>query len=292
MKTVTPKQAVELVALDHTDNWRSFAKTMFTLEDADPGYMLLHRAELPRAQKLRYVLAWCTFYNPGLAAVACQYQGDRFYAYLRSVYPTAKRASERRHFRGAAGLNALTQWQERYRKPEAMIEACFADTYLGVRANMQSMAQMGDYFYWKLADIQDTVFSTPVDFTGCEKYMPKVPKQGAGIIGDLEAGPFHDPDCGACLEDIMRTVTQHIRGIKYPVKVGRKLELQEAETVCCVFKQHTKGDYRYGFRSAKAYKRLVSMLDEAPDTVAQLLNGLYAGGIWTPATLDKVSELL
>lgn len=272
-----------LVALDHTQDWRKFATHMFKLEDADPGYMLLRRAKLPDAQKLRYVLAWCTFYNPGLAARASDFQGAKFYEFLRSVYPTAKRASERRHFRGRAGLKALAQWQSLYPKPEAMIESCFGKTYLQVRKNMQHMAQMGDYFYWKLADIQDTVMGVPVDFTGCAKYMPKVPKQGADMIGDME-NLFE-------LEEIMAVVDKHILKIPYPVKEGRTLALQESETVACVFKQHVVGDYKFGFRSAKAYKRLNGMVAETP-TAQIMLDGLYAGGIWDEGTLVRVGEHL
>ena len=272
-----------LVATDHTGDWRKFATQMFNLEDADPGYMLLRRAGLPLAQKLRYVLAWCTFYNPGLAARASDFQGAKFYEFLRYVYPHAKRASERRHFRGQSGLKALAQWQSLYPKPEAMIEACFASSYLQVRKNMSHMAQMGDYFYWKLADIQDTVMGKPVDFTGCEKYMPKVPKQGADMIGDME-NLF-------TLEVIMGVVTAHVGKLAYPVKEGRKLALQEAETVCCVFKQHVVGDYKFGFRSAKAYNRLNSMVAETP-TAQKLLDGLYAGGIWDEPTLVEVASHL
>lgn len=272
-----------LVATDHTGDWRKFASLMFKLEDADPGYMLLHRADMPTAQKLRYILAWCTFYNPGLAARASDFQGAKFYEFLRYVYPHAKRASERRHFRGQAGLKALAQWQSLYPKPEAMLEACFASSYLQVRKNMSHMAQMGDYFYWKLADIQDTVMGKPVDFTGCEKYMPKVPKQGADMIGDME-NLF-------TLEVIMGVVTAHVSKLAYPVKEGRKLALQEAETVCCVFKQHVVGDYKFGFRSAKAYKRLKGMVAETP-TAQKLIDGLYAGGIWDEGTLVHVGEYL
>lgn len=272
-----------LVSTDHTGDWRKFANQMFKLEDADPGYMLLRRADLPLAQKLRYVLAWCTFYNPGLAARASDFQGAKFYEFLRYVYPHAKRASERRHFRGQSGLKALAQWQSLYPKPEAMIEACFASSYLQVRKNMSHMAQMGDYFYWKLADIQDTVMGKPVDFTGCEKYMPKVPKQGADMIGDME-NLF-------TLEIIMGVVTAHVSKLAYPVKEGRKLALQEAETVCCVFKQHVVGDYKFGFRSAKAYNRLKGMVAETP-TAQKLLDGLYAGGIWDEPTLVEVASHL
>lgn len=290
---MTNDQAERLVALDHTHDWRAFSKVMFKLEDADPGYVLLKRAKLPEATKLRYVLAWCTFYNPGLAAVACQYQGDRFYDYLFSVYPTAKRASERRHFRGKAGLLALNSWRSTYPKPEAMIEATYGPHYLKVRQQMKGMAQMGDYFYWKLADIWDTVFDQPVDFTGCEKYMPKVPKQGAVLVWCDEQGMNRDawresPLMPGDLEDTMATITKYIEKVPYTVKPGRKLALQEAETVCCVFKQHVVGDYRFGFRSAKAAKRLLSVMDEAPKTAGPLLDGLYAGGIWNDASLAQV----
>lgn len=271
----------KLVAADHRKDWRKFAEVMFKLEDADPGYMLLKRAELDRAVKLRYVLAWCTYYNPGVAAIACQFQGAKFYEYLRHVFSSAKRASERRHFRGQAGQKALMQWQDLYPKPEAMIEATHGASYLQVRKNMQHMAQMGDYFYWKLADIWDTVFDEVVDFTGCEKYMPKVPQQGADMIGDQE-NLF-------TLDIIMGVVTAHVAKIPYPVKGGRKLALQEAETVCCVFKQHVVGDYQYGFRSAKAWKRLQGVEGKP---AAALREGLLAGGIWTPEDLDGVGRHL
>jgi hypothetical protein len=279
-----------IVSRDDTDDWRKFASMMFRLEDADPGYMLLKRAELSYEQKLRYVLAWCTYYNPGIAAIASAYKGKKFYEYLHSVYGVAQRASERRHFRGQAGYKALTQWQAKFPAPEDMIEACYSKTYLGVRKNMQDMAQMGDYFYWKLADIWDTVFNYPVDFTGCEKYMPKVPKQGAELIHNMtfkHVSPAQHTD-PFWLADTMKVVTDYVAGIKYPVKDGRKLALQEAETVCCVFKQHVAGDYHYGYRSAKAYKRLVLVRKEAPATVGSLLNGLYAGGIWSEDNLKDV----
>lgn len=281
----------KLLSSDYRSDWRGFAKELFKYEEADPGYMLLKRAELPYEQKLRYVLAWCTYYNPGIAAIASQYKGEQFYEYLRSVYTVAQRASERRHFRGQAGLKALDQWQQRFPRPEDMIEACQGDTYLQVRKNMSDMAQMGDYFYWKLADIWDTVFDEPVDFTGCERYMPKVPKQGAEIIYDLEltqSGGYSRENNPNWMPRTIQCIEHNISKLDYPVKGGRKLALQEAETVCCVFKQHVHGDYRLGFRSAKAWKRLLGMHAKAPKVIDKLCGGLYAGGIWTPKTLADV----
>lgn len=276
----------QLVSSDLRANWRKFAEQLFKLEDADPGYMLLRRAELNGDQKRRYVVAWCAYYNPGIAAIASNFQGSKFWDYLDSIYATAKRASERRHFRGKSGLKALADWRRDYPKPEQMIVNCMDTTYLGVRRKMRGITQMGDYFYWKMADIIDTVFGQDVDFTGCEQYMPKVPKQGADIIAGME---FSWPD--ASLEATMSVITRHIKKWRHPFN-DRPLALQEAETVCCVFKQHVVGDYRLGFRSAKAEARLLSVKDEAPATVKALLNGLYDGGIWTPSALATVKEMM
>jgi hypothetical protein len=276
-----------LVSRDYSNSWRDFATDLFKYEDADPGYLLLKRSGLDRNTMLRYVMAWCTYYNPGIAAVACQYQGQKFWDYLFAVYATAQRASERRHFRGTAGMQALHQWS--CSKPEALIEGTYGRTYLDVRKNMQGIAQMGDYFYWKLADVWDTVFDMPVDFTECEKYMPKVPKQGAELINaSLDRRYYPKYGADGWLVDTMRPITQHIQGVPYKgKKPGVKLALQEAETVCCVFKQHVKGKHRMGTRTLKAYRRLLSVQHESKNA-RKLLDGLHAGGIWTPARLDTV----
>jgi hypothetical protein len=274
----------KLVNADLRDDWRGFAKQLFKLEDADPGYLLLARSGLSEAQQKRYVVAWCTYYNPGIAAVASERQGLRFWEYLFSVYPKAQRASERRHFRGAAGLKALADWSSEYPHPEDMVDACFGESYLDVRRNMLPMTQMGDYFYWKMADIQDTVFGEYCDFTGCEKYMPKVPKQGAEIIAELESTCF-------ALPVVMATITSHVRKMDHPLH-ERKLALQEAETVCCVFKQHVHGDYKLGYRTAKAYKRVLGAIPEAPKTAKALLDGIWAGGIWTLADVRAIAEAM
>lgn len=278
-----------IASRDYSDNWREFAKDLFKYEDADPGYMLLKRAKMDRATKLRYVMAWCTFYNPGIAAQACALQGKEFWRFLVNAYPTAKRASERRHFRGQAGLKALASWSES--RPEELIEATYGQTYMDVRKNMKGFAQMGDYFIWKMADVWDTVFDMPVDFTGCENYMPKVPKQGAELIYQMEKGPGV---CLADLYDVMSTITKRIQKLHYPIKGTRTLALQESETVCCVFKQHVKGKHRMGSRSVKAWNRLRSVI-EGEDNVGYapiLLDGLYAGGIWTPKRLHDVAVTL
>jgi hypothetical protein len=283
-----------LASRDYSGNWRDFATDLFEYEDADPGYLLLKRAKLDHATRLRYVMAWCTYYNPAIAAVACKLQGKEFWRYLKSVYPTAQRASERRHFRGQAGLKALASWS--LSRPEVLIEGTYGRTYMDVRENMKGFPQMGDYFIWKLADVWDTVFDMPVDFTGCERYMPKVPKQGACLIEQqIDYAVFQDdypPLDEHRLREVMNEITQHIQKVPYKGKApGVKLALQEAETVCCVFKQHVKGKHRMGLRSWKAWRRLLGTGNTGQYEVRALLDGLYAGGIWTPKTLAEAHKV-
>jgi DMSO/TMAO reductase YedYZ molybdopterin-dependent catalytic subunit len=56
-----------------------------------------------------------------------------------------------------------------------------------------------------------------------------------------------------------------------------------------VFKQHVVGDYKYGFRTAKAVKRLRAVEKECK-TAKKLLDGVWAGGIWTPEKVNSVIE--
>ena len=94
--------------------WKVFGEFIFDCREADPGYYVvnyLREAGYNADQLKRFAVAWCAFYNLGIAARASELKGPKFYELLVSLYPTAKRASERRHFRGAAGLKALAQWQ-------------------------------------------------------------------------------------------------------------------------------------------------------------------------------------
>jgi hypothetical protein len=279
-------------------SWQLFGKFIFEQREADPGYYVvsyLRNMNYLEAQLFRFCVAWCAFYNLGIAAKASELQGKQFYAYLNKVYPTAKRASERRHFRGAAGLKALAQWQENWPKPEALAEFIIGsgDLYnpdMGtIRTRCESVAQMGDYFKWKWGDLGEVLNQKPVLFRGWENVSPKVPQQGAALIA-AEAGK---PELST--EQVYRSISSQMRrmGAVSYYAPWRKFDVQDAETICCVYKQYRSGSYHPGIRTAKAYARLTKDGDgckTAKDAAAALLRYQPQRKFQQPDTLSAILE--
>lgn len=228
--------------------WPEFATQLFAYEDADPMYYALQRADLPTPQKMRFMVGWCTYYHPGIAACASQYTGHKFWSYLTQQYATAPRASERRHFRGQAGLKALSAWRYLFPAPEKMVEHMQGDTYFDVREKAKTVPQIGQYFVWKFADVQERVFGIPCSFHEAARYSPKVPQEGAKLISQKWT--------------IEETYTQIAKWLNQQLKAGapprydRPYNMQEAETVCCVYHQYVGGSYWPMSRTAKAIIRL------------------------------------
>ncbi len=246
-------------ALDH---WKTFTMKIFHSWDADPGYYAIQYTDgLSPAQQSRFAVAWCTYYNLGIAADASEYMGDRFWCYLESIYDTAKRNTERRHFRGKAGLVALEQWRTRWRHPEAMAEHICGDaqTYFDIRKRCSDIAQFGDYFYWKWCDLTEVLGYRSLDMSGSAKYSPKVPQQGALLIeGVYSDNSMAGPTNTEVIEKVYAKIARFGRVKDIPPRTteARKFSIQEAETVCCVYKQMASGSYVYGSRTAKAVARL------------------------------------
>lgn len=253
-------------------SWREFGNFLFDCREADPGYYVLdylRQEGYDINQRMRFAVAWCTFYNLGLAAQASELKSGPFYKFLHGVYPTAKRASERRHFRGQAGLVAIERWTKQFPAPEWMVRSIFnmeilhgtdkdkpKELTMGtIRTNCESVPQMGDYFKWKWGDLAEVLFQVPVVFRGWENKSPKVPQQGAALIAKEADREHYDT------QKIYRIMARDMRsdGVKSPYAGDfRDFDVQDAETICCVYKQYRSGGYVPGLRTAKAYARLTA----------------------------------
>lgn len=265
--------------------WQRFAKMLFQLEDADPGYMMLARVDWSVPQKQRFMAGWCAFYNPGIAAKASMYRGHEFWEYLRTQYPIAKRASERRHFRGAAGLRAINSWEQKFVNPERMVLHMQGDTYFDVKNAAKTVVQIGEYFVWKFADVQERVFRIPCHFAPeAAKYSPKVPQQGAKLIDFKKTvGETYD-----MISDYLNAAR-----MKAPPWYDRPMNMQEAETVACVYKQYRHGKWCPFSRTAKATRSLLATPSEAGEQILLALHqetGIQRGGMqaWQQQVLDSL----
>ncbi len=264
------------------DSWKDFALKLFRTRDADPGYVALAGAEMPADQKKRFAVAWCTFYNLGIAAQASEFQGARFWRYLNDQYAPAARASERRHFRGNAGRNALLAWELAYTNPEEMVDEITAALpyYLYVRKEVRPIAQMGDYFVWKWCDLYEVLTGIHVDCSGpyAANHSPPTPQDGAKAIAPEQS-----------VEDTYQMIALHLQmnNVPAPPHYERPSDINEAETVCCVYKQLVSGKYVYGLRTAKALKRLQSV--QCP-TSQLLIDALLHKAHWTAAELAQIYD--
>lgn len=248
-------------ALETLDSWKVFTNRIYQEWDADPGYYALQHTAIHSDQRLRMAVAWCAYYNLGIAADASEKQGKRFWQYLIDIYPTAKRSTERRHFRGGQGMRALEQWRTRWPRPEALADfMCDGTSYFDVRKAGKQVMQYGDYFYWKWSDLHEVLGYGAIDMAGSEKHSPLLPKKGAELLYQLRTkGNVLDPDdTNAIVEDVYAEVVRFGQRHAIPPRTtqGRAFNIQEAETVCCVYKQMASGSYIYGTRTAKAVRKL------------------------------------
>jgi hypothetical protein len=281
MKKIPPHNPVD---------WQMFGRFIFTKREADPGYYVinyLREAGYAEDQLKRFAVAWCAFYNLGIAARASELKGDAFYRLLNEVYPTAKRASERRHFRGNAGMFAINAWQAGWPRPEKLAEFIMADDMGAIRKACDKVPQMGDYFKWKWGDLTEVLTQEPVNFRGWENKSPKVPQQGAALIA-AEAGK-EDWDT----ERVYLAITKQMRklGVKSAYAPWREFDVQDAETICCVYKQYRSGGYTPGLRTAKAAARLHhdgAGCKTAKDALHLLLTHQPQPEFSDPATLNSI----
>lgn len=281
---------------DLLDHWQVFTKRIYKEWDADPGYYALQHTAMASDQRLRAAVAWCTYYNLGIAADASEYEGKRFWDYLVGIYPTAKRATERRHFRGQQGMLALEQWRTNWKRPEGLAEfMCDGHTYFDIRRQGQKVRQYGDYFFWKWCDLHEVLGFGPVDMRGSEVHSPKLPQQGAALIfemGELASHgevPIYDPV--AIVAEVYDDIVQFGCRKKTPPRTtrARLFGIQEAETVCCVYKQMSSGSYIYGTRTAKAVRRLRAGTSHTAEAMAGTLLDLSP---YSESELNRILDSL
>ena len=178
----------------------------------------------------KFALHFFMFYDAGEAAKAA---GDRdhkdFWDYCYSGYPTFKRGTERRHFRGAKGFDAMKQMRLRG-DPEDIWADMWSETYPGLLKNIELKfkgCQIGPYFAWKAMDLLDRGLGQSVDLELKEavQHMPDEPRKCAAKVW---------PDMS--LERVLNIVTYNIADLPAPGANTRNCHYAEAETVLCMIK--------------------------------------------------------
>lgn len=224
--------------------WLEHAQKLIKTEELDPVYVLMSRAQIPMEMKGRFFTALWMFYDETTALELSVFEGPDFWRQALKKYETARRATERRHFRGTGGLRCLESMQKFVgsERPENFTHNLFAPTYMGVKQKVEKyLWGFGDYFVWKIADVQDRVFGFACDFDEAYSYLPKLAKKGFLLI-EQQAEEEVGASFGS-LEEVARDCVKYAQqsGLMAPPSYDRLVTIQEIETVACSWRKINSG---------------------------------------------------
>lgn len=226
---------------DDNPRWLNFMQAIVETGDIDPTYYAFRgiRSDIGDDRTKRMLVGMLMFYDIGVASQLSEIADvEEFWKTVHAIYPTCRRGSERRHFRGNNGLKSIASIQK-YESPVAFWDAMYDASYLGIKENFKNVSGFGDYFIWKYADYCDRVFDDNVNMTGAIKYLPKEPREGSIIVA-REMGLAKEDDFEATIEyclDACRNI-----GLMAPPAFNRKVGLLEIETCFCMYKHAVTGN--------------------------------------------------
>jgi hypothetical protein len=231
----------------------AFGEALIETEDLDPVYCALVRVGLvqPRRQLERLLLAYFCFYHLGAAAYISEFEGPEFWTVMTTAaenqIPPAcvfggpsfdrwPRGAERRHFRGAKCVEAVSRLAEY--PPEYFVQSLVGAIGGGtsletVMVWVQQRPLFGPWIAFKVADVLERVFKAPIIFPKDLTLMYKEPRAALDLL-DIPA------------EEANAKLLKHFGRIKAPPRYERGCNIQEVETICCKWKSSLGGHYPIG----------------------------------------------
>ena len=235
------------------NSWQEYARTVIEVDDLDPTYNLMRKVRGVKGPDFldRLTLHMFMFYDMGEAA-KCAYAtetGD-FWEYIMDTYPTAKRGTERRHFRGSNGLGAIAAIRAKGTPHDfwvALHESNYTQLCYNILNNFQG-CQIGPYFAWKAMDILDRCHGMPVSLSIREavRGLPAQPLQCA-----KDVFPHLTTD------QALSAIVEATYDLPAPGDPFRNCGYSEAETILCTIKGFFQTrTYKIGDDVAKRHKQL------------------------------------
>lgn len=155
--------------------------------DSDPVYWAVAAAyrNISPEWATRFSVAMLAYYHMGTALQAAELEGDAFWSFLSNIYPTAPRGSERRHFRGEAGIRGLRSMREWSNDPDYFFKRFVTNSYAQVRHVCESeLSGFGPYFQLKICDYMDRCLQIPIiNYRGLGQNLPTEPAKALALIG-------------------------------------------------------------------------------------------------------------
>jgi hypothetical protein len=250
--TVSSKDEPQLTTLPRViRTFEEFAKVDVYTGNIDPTYWVLNRAKYKKGHgyAARLCVAMLAYYDMGTAEILAKTAGSEFWDYMFSIYNTAKRATERRHFRGIAGTQALTSMRNFSPVPENFFEQ-FPPTYSGVKKMCEDkLVGFGPYFQLKICDYMDRCLDIKIQsYAGLGRNLPGFPLKAAHILTPSATTDFD------AFQAAVDRVTQ--LNLLAPPKFDRPMGPAEVETLLCDWKRAKSGSSWMGKDNADKFHEL------------------------------------
>lgn len=241
MNAMGVPQSTTLPRVIHT--FEEFAKVDVFTGDIDPVYFAINtaREHFGYGWSTRFAVAMLTFYHTGTAAQAADFEGDEFWDFIIDKYPTAPRASERRHWRGSQGKVSLGSMMSFSPNPDEFFQK-FDHTYSKVKRTCENhLKGFGAYFVLKICDYMDRCLGLTInDYTGLERNLPTLPAQAVKLLWD-------DQNDSTVPYNFLKTVDRLAPlGLFAPPMFDRNIGPAEVETILCDWKRAKYGNHIVG----------------------------------------------
>lgn len=253
-------------------SFNDFGRQLLKTGDLDPVYYCLDRVagDVDHSVLCRLVLAYWCFYHLGTAAwIASAKTRAEYWTRMQVAAENVgepkpwPRGAERRHFRGAQAVSAISELARDFKDATDVMNHIFPRSpipFSEVTRNAQTLRGFGDWISFKIADMGERVLRLQVDFADCHLGFYKDPRQGAvfawlALDEPVENGLLHPSELGdrpweysLSDEEFKRIVDKtisHFRKAPYkaPPHRDRSVNVQEIETIMCKYKSHFKGHY-------------------------------------------------
>jgi len=219
----------------------------------------------------RFMVAYWCCYSVGASWRISEHHGDNFWDWLEVAARNEEsprdlkqvesdrwpRAHERRHWRGQKCVDSVAWLRERFPVPEDAVrslEDLPGDINLqAVELEVTRWPQFGPWIAFKAADMMERVLGIPVEFPTSITSMYKDPRVGAEMAGPLLGGLVP--------QRVTDLLLFEYRDMDAPPGGGRKVGVQEVETVLCKWKAARRhGGYWIG-ADTESHRRELELWD-------------------------------
>lgn len=242
--------------LDRPVEW---GKRLIETQDHDPLYSGLYAwggGEGGRDRLRRYLVAYWSCYSVGASHWISQHEGLDFWRWLHTAAQNEvgpdkigacdmerwPRAHERRHWRGQKCVDSVNHMCAVYPDPEAMVvelETLPGPVNLAaVELSVTRWPQFGPWIAFKAADMLERVMGTPVSFPDSITTFYRDPRKAGDMMMPLLG--CESP------QQVTEVLLSAYSGMEVPGRPGRKVNVQEVETVMCKWKSARNGKYWIG----------------------------------------------